>query len=200
MGVEADDRDIVKGLRRGDAAAFNRAYAKYRPRVYGFLLRLSGRRDVADDLLQETWLRLARSASDLREDTVLLSWLFTVARNQFLSFRRWSVLDVTRLLSFGAETLDAIAIPGPEARSEATARLTLLERALLELPTEMREALLLVAVEGVEQEEAAAILGITYAALRQRLSRARTELDKRVSLHDTRAGDKLAEQRSRGTT
>jgi RNA polymerase sigma factor (sigma-70 family) len=196
--VDVDDRDIVEGLRRGDAAAFNRAYATYRPRVYGFLLRLSGRRDVADDLLQETWLRLARSASELREDTVLLSWLFTVARNQFLSFRRWSVLDVTRLLSFGAETLDVI--PGPEARSEATARLSVLERALLELPTEARETLLLVAVEGVEQDEAARILGISYAALRQRLSRARAELDRRVSLHDTRAGDKLAEQRSRGTT
>ncbi len=196
--VDTEDHELVQGLRRGEPAAFNRTYAKYRARVYGFLLRLSGRRDVADDLLQETWMRLARSAGDLREDTALVSWLFTVARNQFLSFRRWSVLDVTRLLSFGAEGHDTV--PGPEARSEASARLSILERALLELSADAREALVLVAVEGVEQEEAAQILGISYAALRQRLSRARAELDERITILDARATRALADARRRGTT
>jgi RNA polymerase sigma factor (sigma-70 family) len=195
--VEAEDHELVQGLRRGDPASFNRAYAKYRGRVYGFLLRLCGRRDVADDLLQETWMRLARAAADLREDTTLLSWLFTVARNQFLSFRRWSVLDVTRLLSFGAESYEIV--PGPEARTEAAARLTTLERAILGLSADARETLVLVAVEGMDQEEAAKILGISYAALRQRLTRARAELEKRITTLDARAARSLAAARGRGT-
>ena len=198
LAVEVEDQELVQGLRRGDASAFNRAYAKYRARVYGFLLRLSGRRDVADDLLQETWIRLARAAADLREDTALLSWLFTVARNQFLSYRRWSVLDVTRLLSFGAESHELA--PGPEARTDAALRLTTLEQAIVGLSADAREALVLVAVEGVEQEEAAKILGISYAALRQRLSRARAELDKRITTLDARAARITSAARGRGTT
>jgi RNA polymerase sigma-70 factor (ECF subfamily) len=182
--VDGDDAELLVGLRRGEPAALGRVYEKYRARVYGFLLRLSGRRDVADDLLHETWIKLARAAPALREDTVLVSWLFTVARNEFISYRRWSVLDVTRLLAFGAQQPEADL--GPEARSEAAARLACLERALLDLKAASREVLLLVAVEGIDQEVVAAILGVSYAALRQRLSRARAELAQRAEVLESR--------------
>ena len=198
--MDVEDRELVTGLRRGDAAAFRRAYATYRPRVYGFLLRLSGRRDVADDLLQETFLKLARNAPSLREDTRLVAWLFTVARNEFLSYRRWSVLDITRILSFGREQSDAVD-EGPEERTEAQARLVRLERALSELPPASREVLLLVGVEGLEQEEAAQILGVDYAALRQRLSRARAELAHRIEALEKRgAGTEPKRASERGAT
>ncbi len=195
--ADADDHGLVQGLRRGDSVALERAYAKYRPRVYGFLLRLSGRRDVADDLLQETWLKLARAAPDLREDTTLLPLLFTIARNQFISFRRWSVLDVTRLLSFGAENDDVA--PSPERESEASARVAVLERALQQLSADAREALVLVAIEGLEQEDAAKVLGIGYAALRQRLSRARAELEERMTKLEAR-GRRVPAAAARGGT
>jgi len=198
--VDAEERELVTDLRRGNAAAFRRAYAAYRPRVYGFLLRLSGRRDVADDLLQETFIKLARNAASLREDTRLVAWLLTVARNEFLSYRRWSVLDITRILSFGREQSDAVD-EGPEARTQAQARLQLLERGLSELPTASREVLLLVGVEGLDQEEAAEILGLGYAALRQRLSRARAELAQRIEALEKRRA-KLEPKRAseRGAT
>jgi RNA polymerase sigma-70 factor (ECF subfamily) len=198
--VDVDDAELLSGLRRGDPASFNRAYAKHRARVYGFLLRLSGRRDVADDLLQETWMKLARSAPSLRDDTTLLPWLFTVARNEFLSWRRWSILDVTRLLSFGAESAEALDA-GPERKTEASARLALLERALGDVSRSSREVLLLVGIEGIDQEQAANILGIGHAALRQRLSRARAELAHRVSALERRvASAKRKRTTERGAT
>jgi len=175
LNVDSEELDLVLGLRRGEPAAFNCAYGKYRARVYGFLLRLCGRRDVADDLLQETWMKLARHAPSLRADTTLLPWLLAIARNRFLSYRRWSILDITRLLSFGVEQNAAFS-ESPEERSEATARVGRLERALAGVPTASREVLLLVCVDGMEQEHVAEIVGISYAALRQRLSRARGEL------------------------
>jgi RNA polymerase sigma-70 factor (ECF subfamily) len=189
-----DDVEILAGLRRGDPAALGHAYAKYRARVYGFLLRLSGRRDVADYLLHDTWIKLARAAPALREDTVLLSWLFTVARNEFVSYRRWSLLDLTRLFALGAHGPEVDA--GPEAQSESAARVARLERAIVALPPASREVLLLVAVEGIDQEEVARILGIKYAALRQRLSRARAELAQRFrALSSRRPEIKKAPQR-----
>src|SRR5690242_5312949 len=92
-----EEQRLVAGLRSGDAVAFDRVYATFHPRVYGFLLRLSGRRDTAEDLAQETWLRLARAAPGLRPDTTLKPLIFTIARNAFLSHRRWAMLDLSRV-------------------------------------------------------------------------------------------------------
>ena len=86
--VEADRRELLDGLRRGDAAAFDRVYARYRDRIYRFLRRLTGGdRPLADDLFQETFLKLARHAFRLRDDTDLAAWLYTVARNEYRALR-----------------------------------------------------------------------------------------------------------------
>src|SRR3954468_23797926 len=84
---------LVAQLRRGDADAFDAAYAAFNTRLFTFLLRLSRRREVAEDLLEETWLRLVKSASRLRPDTRLGPWLFTVARNLHVSFSRSRLLE-----------------------------------------------------------------------------------------------------------
>ncbi|MBW2465255.1 MAG: sigma-70 family RNA polymerase sigma factor, partial [Deltaproteobacteria bacterium] len=93
----SDDTRLVAALRRGDREAFDAIYDRYRPRVFAFLGRLSGDRVLAEDLLQETFVRLARRAPDLDAATRLRPWLFTVARNLFLDHRRWVILDFDRL-------------------------------------------------------------------------------------------------------
>jgi RNA polymerase sigma-70 factor (ECF subfamily) len=182
---DPSERPLVDSLRHGDRAAFDRVYATYRPRVWAFLLRLSGRRDVAEDLFQETWLKLARNAPRLAEDTDLRAWLFTVARNAWVSHRRWSVLDLSRLVSLEDDAPRAGHASDPEARADAARHVERLERALAGLSPASREVLLLVGVEGFDQEEAATILGITYDALRQRLSRARAQLADRLEMAQT---------------
>ena len=181
------ERPLVDALRRGDASAFDAAYARYRGRVYGFLLRLSRRRDVAEDLFQETFLRLARAAPRLAEDTDLAAWLFTVARNAWVSHRRWSMLDLSRLVAIEDDglPLPPSTAPDPDARADAARAVERLERALESLPHASREVLLLVGVEGFEQEQVAAMLGIKYDALRQRLARARAQLAEKLAMVET---------------
>lgn len=171
------ERALVDRLRRGDASAFDRVYAAYHARVFSFLLRLSGRRDTAEDLAQETWLKLAKAAPGLREDTTLAPFLFTIARNAFMSHRRWAMLDLSRIVTFGLEVMSSAATEStPETHHERARAIALLEDALQQLPLASREVLLLVGVEGMEQEEVARMLGLSYDALRQRLSRARSQL------------------------
>jgi RNA polymerase sigma-70 factor (ECF subfamily) len=177
--VTTDDKSLVEGLRRGDATAFDRVYSAYNKRIFAFLLRLAGRRDTAEDLAQETWMKLAKAAPSLREDTTLTAFLFTIARNAFISHRRWAMLDLSRLVVVGLETVTATDATPDEAHERAQA-IEVLERSLAELPVASREVLLLVGVEGLEQEEVARILGISYDALRKRLSRARTELAEKM--------------------
>lgn len=175
--AEGTDSLLVEALRRGEPAAFDRAYGEHRARVYSFLARLAGRTDIAQDLFQETFLKLARSATALRPDTDLKAWLFTVARNEFLSYRR-------RVAARPAEsaTLDdehpayAAHAADPERHTAAARELERLDAALAALPEAHREVLLLVAVEGLEPDRASLVLGLRSDALRQRLSRARAAL------------------------
>src|SRR6187200_3089339 len=109
MGV--DDADLVARLRAGDVEAFDAIYDEYRPRIFGFLLHLSRRRTVAEDLLDETFLRLVKHAPALRPDTNLGAWLFTVARNLYWSYRRVSALEED--VEPATLSLWPITAPGP---------------------------------------------------------------------------------------
>jgi RNA polymerase sigma-70 factor (ECF subfamily) len=174
------DREIelrlVVRLKAGDPAAFEAIYEAYRPRLFGFLVRLSRRRDVAEDLLEETWLRLVTRSATLTDDARLGPWLFTVARNLYFSWRRSRALDASR-----TSELDP-AWPAPERGDspfEAAARAELerrLEAALARLPLRDRELLLLVGVEGLTPSEAAGVCGLPAVTLRARLHRAREKL------------------------
>jgi RNA polymerase sigma-70 factor (ECF subfamily) len=171
---QPSDREIVEALRRGEEAAFDLAFDRYRPRIFGFLARLSGRRDVAEDLLQETFLRLAAKAGALRPDTDLRAWLFAVARNLFISHRRALIVDLDRVERFRLFSgVEEPAVPTPFealASSETERRL---ETALAGLPAKYREVVLLCGVERMSPSEAAAVLKLKPDAVRQRLSRAR---------------------------
>src|SRR5262245_51528858 len=85
--------DLVARLRAGDAAAFDVVHDCYHARLSNFLARLSRRREVAEDLLEETWLRLVARASGLDPETRLGPWLFTVARNLYVSYWRSRLVE-----------------------------------------------------------------------------------------------------------
>jgi RNA polymerase sigma-70 factor (ECF subfamily) len=170
------ERALVERIRAGDAAAFEVVYEAYRPRLFSFLVRLSRRRDVAEDLLDEAWLRLVRHTPTLGDGGRLAPWLFTVARNLYFSWRRSRGRDPLRTTE-----LDP-AWPAPErgdspfaaaACGELEARI---ESALARLSVADRELLLLVGVEGLTPSEAASVCGVPAATLRARLHRARERL------------------------
>src|SRR6185369_8199623 len=91
------DAQVIDRLRGGDPAAFDQVYRRYTPGLYAFLARLARRAAIAEELLQETWLRLATHARALPADVNLAAWLYTVARNLYRSHRRWRLVDVGRL-------------------------------------------------------------------------------------------------------
>jgi RNA polymerase sigma-70 factor (ECF subfamily) len=169
---KSEDRAAcVTGLRCGSREAFERVYSAEKAGVFGFLVRLSRDPNVAADLFQNVWLKLARSARTLREDTDVRAWLFTVARNEYRSYCRAQLLDMSRLLVMDRE-LSSAGLPDGGGDADLAA----VEAALAMLSDPDRELLLLVCVEGIEARAAAGMLGISYDALRQRLARARKRL------------------------
>lgn len=182
--VGGDEQHRVLGLRAGSAKAFDEVYAAYRPRLFSFLVRLCGHPDLAEDLLQETFLRLARHAPSLAPDTRLKPWLFTVARNVFISHQRWALLDVARVSELRLFALLEPPEPSPFARAAANETERQLEQAIAELPLPYREVILLVAVDGMSPSEAASVLGLEPPAVRKRLERARAMIHERLSHHE----------------
>jgi RNA polymerase sigma factor (sigma-70 family) len=171
---------VVARLRDGDPGAFDLVYEEYRARLYGFLARMSRSRDVAEDLAEETWLRLVASGARLEPDTRLGPWLFTVARNLYYSYCRSRALDESLAGGLIGLWPGGSSRPSPFEETAARELEWQVERALAGLPAHYREALLLVGVEGLSPSEAAGVCGLTAEAFRQRLSRARAALDRAI--------------------
>ena len=117
---------LVGRLRAGDPDAFDAVHACFNTRLFNFLARLSRRREVAEDLLEETWLRLVARAADLQADTRLGPWLFTVARNLHVSYRRSRMLEDSHAVSLMGLWPSGSPQPSPfqvAAASEAERRI-----------------------------------------------------------------------------
>ncbi len=165
---------LVQRLRAGNSGAFDEVHAQFNPRLFNFLARLCRRRDVAEDLLEETWLRLVTHASRLNDDTRLAPWLFTVARNVYVSHCRNRPLEDSGTAALLSLWPSDTASPFDQAA--ATQLEERLDAALAELPPSYREVVQLVSFDGLRPSEAAERCGVTPEAMRQRLSRARAML------------------------
>lgn len=175
---------LVARIRTGDAGAFDAIHAEFNGRLFNFLARLSRRREVAEDLLDETWLRFVDRAHRLKPDTRLGPFLFTVARNLYVSYCRARLIE-------DSQPADAIGLwplgtpqPSPFESTVAGETGRRIDAALAALPAAHREALLLVAVEGMKPAEAAVVCGITPEAMRQRISRARAAIARHLEESD----------------
>lgn len=170
-----DEPAWTAGLRRGDAAAFDAVFAAYRRRIFAYLVRMTRRRDVAEDLVQDVFLRLAQHGTRLQPDTRLGAWLFTVAHRLVVSWTRAQGVRAQLAGDLPSHEPAGSARSPLDALADTEAQRAL-ERALAALSPAHREVALLVGVEGLAPSEVAAILDLKPEAVRQRLARARAEL------------------------
>jgi len=178
---EADAGTWARGLRAGDAASFERVARELGPRLYRLALRLTGRREEAEDLVQETFVRclpaLRGFEGRARVSTYLIRALGNVWRNRLRSRRR------SRLVSWWRGGADGPVEPDPPspapAADEALAaddRAARVREAVAGLEPARRWTLLLREVEEMSYEEIAEVTGVAIGTVRSRLARAREDL------------------------
>jgi len=146
------------------------------PSLRAFAISLSGNVDRADDLVQETLLRALVNIESFEPGTNLSAWLFTILRNLFRSEYRKRRREVEDGDGTYAESLKSQ--PEQEARVEFREFRT----ALAKLPSDQREALILVGASGFSYEEAAGICGCAVGTIKSRVNRARTRLAELMSI------------------
>jgi len=148
---------------------FAELYEKYAPDVYRFSLYLSGQRAEAEDITSETFVRAWASAEPIRTATVR-GYLFTIARNLFLQ----GIRKKSRQVSLDEDLRDPLASPYTQAEQKAELRAVLAQ--MQKLPEIDRAALLMRAFDEMPYEEIARSLGISLAAVKVKIHRARLAL------------------------
>ena len=141
------------------------------PALRRYAVALSRDEAEADDLVQDALLRGHEARRSFRPGANLRVWLFAILRNAFLDRRRRRAAESRR--DDAAAVLAPLSIDAPQ---EAAVRLAQVREAFLRLPEDQREALSLVAVEGLTYAAAAAVAGIPIGTLMSRVARARAEL------------------------
>lgn len=167
---------VTEPVRGAGRATFEAAALPFMGLLFGTALRLTGSRDAAGDVVQETYLRAYRTFASFEPGTNAKAWLFTILYSVFTNrYRKWRREPEMTSLESVEETVaghdgDELAllrgsrplVSAPEA-----------EEALSRLPGPLREVVLLVDLDGLTYEETAAVLGCPVGTVRSRLSRAR---------------------------
>jgi RNA polymerase sigma-70 factor, ECF subfamily len=159
------------------------------PNLRAFAMSLCGNPARADDLVQETVVRAWSKLQSFEEGTNLKAWLFTILRNLFFSEHRKRRREV--------EDADGHLSAQLSVHPEQLGHMDMIDfrAALLQLPTDQREALILVGAEGFSYEEAAVISGCAVGTIKSRVNRARVRLTDILGLQgaDEYGPDRTAE-------
>lgn len=160
---------------RGDDTAFALIWSELSPRLYRFLRRISGANDMADDLLQETFLRIHRARGSFAPGAPALAWAYAVARNCYIDHRRTAHVRHQQQRSEHRSSHDindsireASREGDGEQRVVAMEIAHIVERELQAMTLARREAFVLLRYEELSIAEAARILGTTEGAVKLR--------------------------------
>jgi RNA polymerase sigma-70 factor (ECF subfamily) len=174
-----ESTEIARALRRRDPDLLDRLIEQYQHRLLRYLIYLTGRRELAEDLFQETWIRVLERGHQFNQKYSFSTWLFAIARNLAIDhMRRKQPASLDGLLD------DDVPLDVP-ATGQATAFDTTLQReqnehisaGMAHLPAEYREALVLRFQEGMSLEEIATVAGVPLGTVKSRIYRGLSGLE-----------------------
>jgi RNA polymerase sigma-70 factor (ECF subfamily) len=183
--VSDEDTALMVRVSEGDVAAYRELVRRHAPKLTHYARRLLRDETEAEDVVQETYLRLWQRASDYSPQARVTTWLHRIAHN--LAVDRLRARG--RWLPVADDEEDAQPISAPQARQLETKRqVATLEAAWAELPERQAAALGLVHVAGLSGSEAASVLGVSEEALESLLARGRRALKAELRRRDLLTG------------
>ena len=182
---ERTDMDLVRDFSRGDEKAFEELYHRYDRQLYGYLNNMIGNASEADEVFEETWLRVIEKLPKYRDEGRFSAWLFRVARNLFIDRVRRKNPERNSISLDDDETLPVAASDAgsPERIADAGDLAEVIDAAIGGLPPELREVFLLRQQE-VPFKEIALIQGCTINTVLSRMQYALRNLRKSLSQVD----------------
>ncbi|HEY1553256.1 MAG TPA: RNA polymerase sigma factor [Kofleriaceae bacterium] len=170
----ADPRDLMQRYQDGDARAFRELYALVAPRLLGYLVKMAGSRALADDVLQQTFLKVHRARGAYVRGADPVPWLYAIAHRTFIDEARRRKRAAVPAGDDVPEVAAGLTGETDERRDEPRVDPELAQAALAalaELPEQQREAVVLTKLDGKSVAEAAEIAGTTVGAMKVRAHR-----------------------------
>jgi RNA polymerase sigma-70 factor (ECF subfamily) len=178
------DAEILAEVASGNIDAYGRIVSRYRGRLFNFVLRFVGDRETAEDIVQETFLRAFRKRKEYRAIANFSTWLFTIAGNlaksELRRRKRWRLFSLHR----DDDSDTGIELPDESFRPDRVAESSLadvqIQDAILALPENYRQVILLRDVEGMSYQEIAEIVKCPVGTVKSRVNRARLKLQQKL--------------------
>ena len=178
-----DDMTLVAACKRGEPSAFEELVKRYDRKLFRIAQHVTRNREDAQDVVQEAFLRAFRNLDQFQGNSQFSTWLIRITINQSLmkmrkAYRKKEVcVDQEGLKDLSELSLDAVDwAPNPEERYRSSELRTILINALQTLQSGLSLVFVLRDVEGLSTDETSAALGLTQAAVKTRLMRARLQL------------------------
>jgi RNA polymerase sigma-70 factor (ECF subfamily) len=188
------DQEVVRHAARGREAAYRELIRRYQRPVFSLLYRMVRDRELAEDLAQETFIKVLNAIENYRPEYKFSSWIFKIANNAAIDQLRRRSLDTLSLdgspHAESAEAIEATTLRIGDARESQLEEVTnrelgsQIESAIGKLRPEYRSCIILRHIDGRPYEEIAEILGLPLGTVKTYIHRARNEL--RILLADTR--------------
>lgn len=176
--MQADEGKLLARAMKGDSQAFSTLMAGQESRMYAVALRMCANHEDAQDCMQEAMIRIYRAISGFKGQSSFSTWVYRVTMNTCLDelrrSKRRKASSLDEKLETGWSPADDMDTPEHHAlRSEQRREI---ERAIAELPEDMRAAVVLRDVQGCAYDEIADILGTNVGTIKSRISRGRAKL------------------------
>lgn len=165
----APDEDLMLEVRNGAGDTLGVLFDRYHSPLYNFYAKLTGDRTLSEDLVQEVFLRILKYRQSYEPGTPFRAWIYQIARNARVDHYR----KTPRHITFEPEMVPP-AMPKDAAQQSEEA--ALLHRALMQMPEEKREILILSRFQELKYEEIARLLGCELGTVKTRIHRAIQEL------------------------
>ena len=176
--MDPDDARLARDLLAGDPEAFDRFVARFRPKIFQYSWLMCGDREDAEEIAQETMLRVFESFDQLREPDRLRAWVFRIAKNACLMKRRKSIYAPTAEIPLDDAHPDREPLPDRQMlQGEMNAAL---QQGIASLPEIYRAVVILRDMEELSTEETAQLLDVPTDVVKTRLHRARVALRQKM--------------------
>jgi RNA polymerase sigma factor (sigma-70 family) len=177
MQLETDE-ELMLQVRDGAGETLGVLFDRYHAQLFNFYAKLTGDRTLSEDLVQEVFLRILRHRQTFRTGTPFRAWIYQIARNARIDHFRKHRPQVP----FEAEMAPAVVAGDPAQKQQES---ELLHQALMQLPDEKRELLVLCRFQELPYEDVARLVGCGVATVKVRIHRALQEL--RIAFHQLQA-------------
>jgi RNA polymerase sigma-70 factor (ECF subfamily) len=175
---KTSDKELFNKVAEDDERAFAEFIERYKNRLFNFIFRIIPEKETAEDILQDTFLRVYNQRKNYSPDYALSTWVYTIALNLVRSELRKRKLRKYLSLDFLKEESD---IELPDTTNPEPAKLMpILEKAIKELPEEYRTAFVLCDIERLPYNDIAEIMRVPVGTVKSRINRARSMLREKL--------------------